>query len=81
MQRRLNRLDILSRRREPPPVCQTCDLDRLDMSEKVELDQLLAKLEGLAPRPNGRADLTPLADDELNRLTELAEKMMTTEVA
>ncbi len=81
MERRLDRLDVVYRRREPQPARRTYDVSALDMYEKYELDQLLARLEGLAPRPNGRADLSPLSDDELDRLCEFAEKMMTTEVS
>ncbi len=80
MERRINRLDILYRRREPQPARQPYDVSVLSTHEKHELGQLLVKLEGLAPRPNGRADLSPLTDDELDRLCEFAEKMMVTEV-
>ena len=75
MERRLSRLDTLARRRAPQPVRQTYDMSALDTREQYELDQLLAKLQGLAPLPNGEQDLGVFSDDELDRLAELAAKL------
>ncbi len=50
------------------------DFDRLTQDERLELDDLLAKVEGLPRRPNGRPDLSPLSDAELERAYELSEK-------
>ncbi len=75
MERRLNRLDTLSRRRAPQPARQTRDLERLDVSETDGLIAITAKLQGLPPLPNGWADLSPLSDDELDRLAELTAKL------
>jgi len=72
MERRLNRLDILYRRRAPQSVHQTCeyDLSVLDTREQYELFVLLEGLEGPSPRT--------LSDDEEERLDALAEKVKVT---
>jgi hypothetical protein len=76
MERRLARLDLIYRRRSAPRfAAQTFDLSRLTQDERLDLDDVLAKLDGLPPRPNGRPDLSPLSDEELERVAELSEKM------
>jgi hypothetical protein len=45
------------------------------MEERFELDAILAKLEGMPRLPNGRPDLSPLSDADLERLNELAERI------
>jgi ribosome assembly protein YihI (activator of Der GTPase) len=83
MEKRIDHLDAAWRRRAPQSAHQTdeYDLGALDMYEQYELDQLLARLAGRAPLSDGEQDLSVFSDAELDRLTELAQKMMTTEVA
>ncbi len=81
MERRLNRVDTLARRRAPAAAPQARDLDRLDASERDELFAITAKLQGLPPQWNGWADLGPLSDGELDRLAELTAKLEGVEVA
>ena len=67
------RLDTLTKRyphrSAPPPAF---DFSALTMEECFELDAILAKLEGVPPHPNGRPDLSPLSDANLERLEALA---------
>jgi hypothetical protein len=67
------RLDALTKRYPsrpaPPPAF---DFSALTSEECFELDTILAKLEGVPPLPNGRPDLSPLSDTDLERLDALA---------
>jgi hypothetical protein len=71
-----HRLDRLHRhytqRPQRPPAL---DFSALTSDECFELDAILAKLEGAPRRPNGRPDLSPLSDAELERLHELADRV------
>jgi hypothetical protein len=51
------------------------DLAALTMEERFELDAILAKLEGTPTLSNGRPDLSPLSDAELERRHALAERI------
>ena len=55
------------------------DFSALTSEECFELDAILAKLEGAPKRSNGRPDLSPLSDVELERLNELADRITVTE--
>jgi len=70
---RLNRLH----RRFPQPPERTPELDfsALTSEECFELDAILAKLEGAPRRSNGRPDLSPLSEAELERVHQLAERI------
>ena len=57
------------RRPAPPPAF---DFSGLTLEEQFELDAILAKLEGVPPLPDGRRDLSPLSDTDLERLDALA---------
>jgi hypothetical protein len=75
MEKRLARLEILYQRQAAAlPAAPVYDFDQLTLDERHELDDLLAKVEGLPPRPNGRPELSPLSDAELERAFELSEK-------
>jgi hypothetical protein len=75
MERRLARLEIVYQRQEAArPMVPTYDFGQLTQDERLEFDDLLAKVEGLPPRPNGRPELSPLSDAELERAYELSEK-------
>jgi hypothetical protein len=71
--RRLDALTKCYSRR--PAQTPALDLAALTMEERFELDAILAKLEGVPTRPNGRPDLSPLSDAELERLHELSERI------
>ena len=75
MQRRIDRLHVLYQRQGRPHVAPTYDVSRLSPREQFELDTILAKVERLPPRANGRPDLRPLSDAELERVTELGERI------
>jgi hypothetical protein len=71
-----HRLDRLHRHYPPRPArTPALDVSALTSEECFELDTILAKLEGAPKRPNGRPDLSPLSDAELERLNELAERI------
>jgi hypothetical protein len=55
------------------------DFAALTMEERFELDAILAKLEGIPTRANGRPDLSPLSEAELERVHQLAERVTVTE--
>jgi hypothetical protein len=71
-----HRLDRLHRhypqRRERTPAL---DVSALTSEECFELDAILAKLEGAPTRSNGRPDLSPLSDAELEWLDDLAARI------
>ena len=70
------RLDTLSKRfPRRPAVGPAFDFSALTMEECFELDAILATLEGVPPRSNGRPDLSPLSDAELERLNALADRI------
>jgi len=72
LDRRLNRLQLVYRRREPPPVRATSfDAKRLSFAEQIELDDLLRPL---APLHGERWDLDSLSVEQLERATELTRK-------
>ena len=72
LDRRLNRLQLVYRRREPPPGPGTSfDPQRLSFAEQIELDDLLRPL---APLPGERWDLDSLTDEQLERAAELTRK-------
>jgi hypothetical protein len=75
MERRLARMEVVYRRRERSMATTRYDTSALSPFEQYELDGLLAKIEQRPRRPNGRPDYSGLSDDELDRMTELAEKM------
>jgi hypothetical protein len=68
-----HRLDALTKRYPsrpgPPPAF---DFSALTSEECFELDAILATLDGVPPLPNGRPDLSPLSDANLERLDALA---------
>jgi hypothetical protein len=70
------RLAVLTKRYpsqpERPPAL---DFSGLTMEECFALDAILSKLEGTPKLPNGRPDLSPLSDAELERLDELSEQI------
>jgi hypothetical protein len=75
MEKRLRTLEIVYQRQAAArPAVPVYDFDRLTQVERLELDDLLAKVEGLPRRPNGRPALSPLLDAELERAYELSEK-------
>jgi hypothetical protein len=76
MERRLRRLDVIYQRRASTvPALNVLDLSRLTIDERLDLDDLLARVEGLPSRPDGRPDLSPLSEVELERIEALAEKV------
>ena len=71
-----HRLDRLHRRYPPRPARpQEYDLSMMTFDDRIELDAILAKLDGVPTLPNGRPDLSPLSDAELERLHELADRV------
>lgn len=70
------RLDALTKRCSRRPArTPALDFSALTMEERFELDAILATLDGVPNRPNGRPDLSPLSDAQLERLDELAEQI------
>jgi hypothetical protein len=70
-----HRLDRLHRHYPPRPArTPALDVSALTSEECFALDAILAKLEGGPTHPNGRTDLSPLLDAELERAYELSEK-------
>jgi hypothetical protein len=70
------RLDVLTKhypnRPARPPAL---DFSGLTMEECFELDAILSKLQDTPKLPNGRPDLSPRSDAELERLNELSERI------
>jgi hypothetical protein len=74
------RLDALTARYpRRPEQAPALDLSALTLEERFELDAILVKLEGMPPLLNGRADLSPPSDAELERLHELSDRITVTE--
>ncbi len=76
------RLDTLTKRYpyRPAPT-PALDVSALTLEEQFELDTILAKLEGAPEIANGRPDLSPLSDAELERLDDLAQRIRVKEPA
>jgi hypothetical protein len=75
-----HRLDRLHRHYpQRPERTSALDFSSLTPEERFELDTILAKLEGVPPLPNGRPDLSPLSDAELERLHDLADRITVAE--
>ena len=74
MERRLRRLDVRWGHVPDRPGSRY-DVTTLAADEQAELDAILATVEALPPRSNGRPDLSPLSDAELERLDELAQRI------
>ena len=60
------------RRPARPPAL---DLSALTMEERFELEAILAILDGVPNLPNGRPDLLPLSDAQLERLDDLGQRI------
>jgi hypothetical protein len=70
------RLVALTKRYPSRPVwTPALDFAALTMEERFELDAILAELEGAPRRSNGRPDLSPLSEAELERVHQLAERI------
>ena len=70
------RLDALTKCYPSRPACRPpLDFSALTFDERYELDAILATLDGVPKRPNGRPNLSPLTDAELERLNEITERI------
>jgi len=75
MERRLGTLEIIFQRQGRPHLAPTYDVSGLSPREQFELDTILAKIERVPTRANGRPDLRPLSVAERERVNELAERI------
>lgn len=76
------RLDALTKRYLIRPACLPApDVSALTFDERYELDAILATLDGVPTRLNGRPDLSPLTDAELERLNAITERITCKEPA
>jgi hypothetical protein len=71
------RLDRLHKvyQRNPTQVAPMFNFSQLTPEEMFELDQILAKLQGVTPRANGPPDCSSLSDVELERLIALEARI------
>ena len=73
MERRVGKLETIWRRPERLPGADY-DFSRLTGPEKLELDQLLARVERQPPRADGRPDYSGLTDEELERVCAMSRR-------